>query len=152
MEGKDLEREIGFIARHYRQGLFNTKKALRKIRPTIRKIWSWQRIAAASCILIVVGATAALLIRNSFNSERPTEIEKTITPPLPAKSISKMIDFEDAPLSVVIDQISVVYDVEITNIPADAEEYRLTLHYEGNANDLIETINDILGTNLEIEK
>ena len=152
MEGKDLEREIGFIARHYRQGLFNTEKALRKIRPTIKKIWSWQRIAAASCILIVVGATAALLIRNSFNSERPVEIEKTITPPLPAKSISKVIDFEGAPLSVVIDQISVVYDVEITNMPADAEEYRLTLHYEGNANDLIETINDILGTNLEIEK
>ena len=152
MERKDLDREIGFIARHYKAGLFNTEKALRKIRPTIREIWSWQKIAAASCILIVIGATAALLIRDSYNSEKPTEIENTQSPVIPLESISKVIDFDDTPLPVVIEQINLVYDVEIRNIPPEAESYRLSLHYEGNVIDLIDSINEILGINLEIEK
>ena len=152
MERIDQEKEIGFIAKHYKEGLFNTNRALRKIKPAIRSIRSWQKIAAASCILIVVGATAALLIRNSYYSEKPIEIENTQSPVIPLDAVSKIIDFDDAPLPAVIDQINLVYNVEITNIPANAYDYRLSLHYEGNVKDLIETINEILGINLEIEK
>lgn len=152
MTGSDLDKEIGFIARHYKEGVFNTEKALRKIKPVIRKIWSWQRIAVASCVVIVLGATAALLIRNSYYSEEQVKIENTVSPAVPLESISKVIDFDDVPLPVVIEQIKLVYDVEITNIPENAEDYRLSLHYEGNAIDLVETINELLGINLEIEK
>lgn len=152
MEGKDFDKEISFVAKYYRQGLFNTEKALRKIRPTIHKVWSLPRIAAASCIIVVLGATAALLIRNSY-SEKSVNIENTIdVTSVPLESISKVIDFDDAPLPVVIEQINLIYVVEIVNIPADADEYRLSLHYEGNVIDLLETINEILGINLEIKK
>ena len=148
---EDFDKEIDFVARYYKQGLFNTEKTLRKIRPTIRKVWSLPRIAVASCIIVVLGATAALLIRNSY-SEKPV-IENTINlPSVPLESISKVIDFDDAPLPVVIEQINLVYNVEIVNIPADADEYRLSIHYEGNVIDLLETINEILGINLEIKK
>ncbi len=37
------------------------------------------------------------------------------------------------------------------NIPENADDYMLSLHYEGNALDLIDTINVILGTSMEIE-
>ena len=152
MEGKDLDREIDFIARHYKARLFNTDRALRKIKPTIRKVWSWQRIAAASCIIIVLGATAALLIQNSYYSDKPIEIENTQSPVMPLDSMSMVIDFDDTPLPIVIDQINLVYGIEIGNIPVNAEDYRLSLHYEGNVIDLIDSINEILGINLEIEK
>ena len=152
MEGKDLDREIDFIARHYKARLFNTDRVLRKIKPTIRKVWSWQRIAAASCIIIVLGATAALLIQNSYYSDQPIEIENTQSPVMPLDSISMVIDFDDTPLPIVIDQINLVYGIEIGNIPVNAEDYRLSLHYEGNVIDLIDSINEILGINLEIEK
>lgn len=156
MEGKDLDREIDFIARHYKAGLFNAQTALRKIKPAIHKFRSWQRIAVASCIVVVLSATAALLIRNTYYSKTPTEIENEIentqSPVVPLETVSKVIDFEDTPLPVVIDQINIVYDVEIGNIPTNAESYRLSLHYEGNVIDLIESINEILGINLQIEK
>ena len=152
MERKDIDKEIDFIARHYKPYLFNTKKTLIKIKPTIRKIWSWQRISVAACILVVLSATAALLIRNAYYSEKSIEIENTQSPVMSLEATSKVIDFDDTPLPVVIDQINLVYDVEIGNIPANAEDYRLSLHYEGNVIDLVDSINEILGINLEIEK
>lgn len=152
MERKDLEREIDFILKHYKVGLFNTEKALRKIRPSIRKIWSWQRIAVASCVGIVLVATAAILVRNSYLYEKETEIETTVSPVVPLESVSKVIDFDDAPLPIVIEQINSIYNVEIENIPEDADDYRLSLHYEGNVKDLLESINEIIGTNLKIKE
>ena len=152
MERKDLDEEIGFIVRHYKTGLFNTKKALRKIKPSIRKAWSWQKIAAASSILFVIGASAAFLIRNNLNSETQVEIENTVSTEVPFETVSRVIDFDDTPLPIVINQINLVFDVVITNIPDNADDYRISLHYEVNAIDLIETINEILGINLEIEK
>ena len=61
------------------------------------------------------------------------------------------IDFEYAALPEVVKQIEKVYGVEIINMPEDADSYHLTLHYEGDASDLINTINEILGTNLKIK-
>ena len=147
----DINREIEFIAGYYKEGLFNTDKALRQIKPN-SKSWSWPRIAAVSSVIIVLGATAALLIRNSYYSKPAVEIENTSSPKMPLESISKVIDFDDAPLTVVIHHINLVYGVEVINIPVDADDYRLSLHYEGNVLDLLETINEILGTDLEIEK
>lgn len=148
----DINREINFIAKYYKDGLFNADKALRQIRPYIRKAWSWPRIAAVSSVIIVLGATAALLIRNSYFSKPTGDIENTPSKKIPLESISKVIDFDDAPLPVVIDRINSVYDVEVINVPVNADDYRLSLHYEGNVLDLLETINEILGTDLEIEK
>ena len=152
MGKEEFDKEFGFVVKYYKEGLFNTEKALRKIRPKIRKVWSLPRLAAASCIIAVIGATAALLIRDNF-SEKSVNIENTNEVHYePLESISKVIDFDDAPLPVIIEQINIVYDVEIVNIPANADEYRLSLHYEGNVIDLLDTINEILGINLEVEK
>ena len=147
----DIYREIDFIAKYYKDGLFNADKALRQIK-TNSKSWSWPRIAAVSSVIIVLGATAALLIRNSYYSKPTIEIENTSSTNAPLESVPKVIDFDDAPLPVVIDRINSVYDVEVINIPVDADDYRLSLHYEGNVLDLLETINEILGIDLEIEK
>lgn len=152
MERKYIDKEIGFIAKHYKVGLFNADRAIRKIKPKIRNVWSWQRTAVAACIVVVLSATAALLIRNTYYSEKPIEIENIQSPDMPLETITKVIDFDDTPLPIVIDQINLIYDVEIVNIPANAEDYMLSLHFEGNVIELIESINEILGINLEIEK
>lgn len=148
----NINKEIDFIAKYYKEGLFNTDKTLRRIKPALRKVWSWPRIAAAASIIFVLGAAAALLIRNTYYSKQTEEIEKTSAPKIPLESISKVIDFDDTPLPIVIERINSVYDVDVINIPVEANEYRLSLHYEGNVLDLLETINEILGTDLEIEK
>ena len=152
MERKDLNREISFIAKHYKTGLFNAESALSKIKPIERKVWSLQRIAIAACIVVAISATAALLLHNTYYSEKPQEIENIQSPVVPVETTSNVIDFDDTPLTIVINEINLVYNVEIYNIPANPENYRLSLHYEGNVIDLIESINEILGINLEIKK
>lgn len=152
MERKKFEEEIEFIAKYYKSDLFNTEKTLNKIRPVIRTIRSWQRIAAVSFGVITLSMAVAFLIRNLYYSEAPEKIETTVSPNVPLESVSQVIDFDDAPLSVVISQIETVYNVEVMNVPEDETTYRLSLHYEGNVIDLIDTINDILGTNLEIKE
>ena len=73
------------------------------------------------------------------------------TPVEDTKTIVRIIDFDDAPLSAVIEEINHVYGVEVTDMPADAAETRLTLHYEGDVVGLIETINETTGTELRLK-
>ncbi|MDE6100234.1 MAG: DUF4974 domain-containing protein, partial [Paramuribaculum sp.] len=67
----------------------------------------------------------------------------------PEKQI-RTIDFENAPLEEVVARISEVYGVSITDVPAEASDYRLSLHYEGNVVDLVGTINELLAIDLKI--
>ena len=64
----------------------------------------------------------------------------------------RAIDFENAPLPKVVERIREVYGVEVTGLPENPEEYVLSLHYEGNVNTLLESINEILDTKLKVKK
>lgn len=141
--------DISFIARHFREGRFSTDKALKLIKSTGTSFWTPIRIAAASAILVALSATAALLIHNTYFNA-PGVLPET-TEVVAPEAVVHVIDFENTPLPVVTAKISEVYGVEIVNIPENADDYMLSLHYEGNALDLIDTINVILGTSMEIE-
>ena len=52
---------------------------------------------------------------------------------------------------MVVEKINETYNVKVTGLPESPEEYRLSLHYEGTASDLVETINEILGTELTVK-
>lgn len=69
----------------------------------------------------------------------------------PLKEI-KVIDFEEAKLPEVVERIEAVYNVKIGNLPANADDFTLSLHYEGNPVDLVQTINEILETNLTVDE
>lgn len=146
-----LQKEIEFIARHYRKGLFTIEPALYRIKGFRKKFWTFPKIAAVSSIVITIGATAAILITNSYNSseiETEAPIIENISPAL----VSHVIDFDDVPLTTVVEQINLVYGVEVENIPINADEIYISLHYEGTASDLIETINEIVGTQMRIKQ
>lgn len=49
-----------------------------------------------------------------------------------------------------MERIKEVYGVEVSGLPENPEKYVLSLHYEGNVNALLESINEILGTNLKV--
>ena len=53
-----MEKEIKFIARHYRKGLFDREKALRRIGIRHNRWWTPIKVAAASVAFVVLGATA----------------------------------------------------------------------------------------------
>ena len=145
-------KEIRFIARHYCKGLFAVEPALRRIKGTKATWWGRTRIAAACAVAAILTATAAVLIHNGFISDiRPDtrEMENTC---IPAAAIVRVIDFEDAPLTEVVAKIREVYGVDVTGLPDNPDQYSLSLHYEGSALDLIETINDILDTDMKVSE
>ena len=114
-----------------------------------------RKIAAASItVALVASASCLIYLRSTDKQSAPVEIN---TPVEQTEVIEvqnqyteyAVIDFSDAPLKEVIEDIEKTYGVKISNIPS--ESHNLTLHYEGDATELISIINDLLDINLRIE-
>lgn len=142
-------KEIKFIAERYKKGRFSTDKGWNRlgIRPV--SIWRKYRVAAAVSAAVVLTASAAIIYKVTTVPSVPTETEISM-PTVAAKDVVKVIDFENTTLPVVVEKINETYNVKVTGLPETPEEYRLSLHYEGTASDLVETINEILGTELTV--
>lgn len=144
----DKER-IEFVARHYRRGLFSTKAAWMMMGlGTQRRRVRWG-IAASVAVILAVTASAALFLNRQFNvGEQNPPVEETVSTTV---ATAKALDFEGASLPTVISEIQTTFGVEIGGMPPDAANLKLTLHYEGDIETLITTINEILGTELYVE-
>lgn len=145
----DDNKDIRFIASRYCKGLFDTERALRRVKRKAPSWWTRTRIAAAIAAAVVLTASAAFIIRHDFHSDRDIPAPETTAVPAAPTDFVTAIDFEDAPLPLVVEKISEVYGVEIINVPENAENYHLSLHYEGTAEDLVMTINEILDTDMQ---
>lgn len=143
---------IDYIAQHYRQGLFVEDEALRRIRPAVGGWWTRARVAAACVAVVVVSATAAVLVNNDFFADPSPVVEQAQSEAAVPEAVVRVIDFEATPLTVVVDKIKDVYGVEVDGLPENADDYSLSLHYEGSADDLIETINEILETDMTVRQ
>lgn len=140
-------KEIDFIARHYRKGRFDTAVAWSRLgigAARRRRL----RIAAAIAGLVILSASAGLLIRE-YNTVTQTQQTQEIHVESPMQTV-RVIDFDNAPLEKVIETIESVYGVRVIGVPDAAENYSLSLHYEGTPADLIAAINEILGTSMEV--
>lgn len=144
------DNDIEFVAKHYQTGKFNADRGWKKL-GIVGRFWNWKRISAAAAVGVVVASAAAFAVYENYFAETTPKQEEIINTAAPAYMV-KAIDFENAPLPRVIESIENTYEVKISNIPDDAEDYNLSLHYEGNAFELVETINDILDINLKIEE
>ena len=142
-------KDIRFIARHYHKGLFAVEPALRRIKGTRSAWWTRTRIAAACAVAAILTVTAAIFVHNDYFSQHEPSAD-TAQPAISAAQVVRVIDFEGAPLTDVVAKIREVYGVEIVGLPADPDQYTLSLHYEGSALDLVETINDILDTDMTV--
>lgn len=144
-------KEIKFIAERYKKGRFATDKAWNRlgIRPV--SIWKKYRVAAAISAAVVLTASAAIIYKSSTAPSVPSGTE-VAAPVVADKDMVRVIDFENTPLTVVVKKINETYNVKVTGLPESPDEYRLSLHYEGTAPDLVETINEILGTELTVSQ
>jgi hypothetical protein len=150
MKTERFNESLDFVARHYRRGAFDTASGLRRLgfrrRPAILR-----RVAV---IAGAVALTASALFVGYYNFYAPDGTDSALqsAPPAgtPVAEPMKVVrlEFSNASLSEVTDEICRVYGVTLANIPI--EDYRLTLSHEGNAYDLVETINELLGTDIVI--
>ncbi|MDE6288899.1 MAG: hypothetical protein K2M00_08970 [Muribaculaceae bacterium] len=144
------EHDIDFVARHYRKGAFDIKQGWRRLALTSRGGWRRLKVAATVAVLLALGATATIVLTRT--PDKPTGTETTVEIPSEASilKIVRAIDFDNAPLTDVVTEIYNVYGVEIGNLPENAGALRLSLHYEGNVEDLVASINEILNCELVI--
>lgn len=151
-----IEESIEFVTMYYCKGAFDPDRSLRMIRFLPAVPW-WRRrgvVAAAIGGALVASAAVFTYIVPDREADERQQTEQVTTPSTektaPVAEVKK-IEFVDAPLSRVVEEIESVYSVKVTNVPVDGD-YRLTLSYEGTAEDLVETINDLLGTRLAVER
>ena len=144
------DKNIDFVARHYRKGSFSTDKGLKAIGFGAVGRWNRLKVAAAVAVIVVLSASAVLIYNRYVPSQTDLTSEESEVVQQSLSEAVRIIDFEDTPLPDVVDRIKDVYGVEIENLPVDADRYTLSLRYEGTADDLVETINDILGTEMII--
>lgn len=119
----------------------------------------WKRHAVvASVIAVTLMAAAAVstylaLTKSQPHKEAIAPISETQTLPpkaTPTADTVKEMKFEDASLPDVVKAIEETYGVKVAGITEGQPS--LTLSYRGTAEDLIDAINDLLGTKLRIEK
>lgn len=145
-----MEKEISYVAKRYRRGKFATDKGWQRLGIAPSQRWRRMRVAAAIMSVIALSAVAAIFYHEYGLSEAPV-VEQQVAD-IPSATAVRVIDFENTPLPTVISEIRDVYGVDLTGIPDNAADYRLSLHYEGSAADLVETINEILDTKMAVKE
>ena len=125
-----MEKEVSYIAKRYRKGRFSADKGWKRLGIASSFRVRRMRIAAAIASFVVLTGTAAVIYHHVSISETNVGIPQN--QPVNPREVVRIIDFEDTPLPVVVDRIREVYGVEVVNLPDNADNYRLSLHYEGN--------------------
>lgn len=143
------EKEIKFIAERYRSGRFSADKGWKRLGIRPMSIWRKYRVAAAVAAAVVITASAVVMYEMNSVQTAPQQV---VAPTVVKDNVIKVIDFENASLTTVVERIKEVYGVDVVGLPESPDDYTLSLHYEGTAVDLVETINEILGTNLKVEQ
>lgn len=69
--------------------------------------------------------------------------------PADSADIETRIEFTDTPLSDIVKETEKVYGVKLTNLPDQSQ--RLTVSYEGNAQDFVAVLNQLLNADIKIE-
>lgn len=147
-EKNNTEESIRFVTRHYQDDTLMPREGWQRFSIS-HHISSLRRNVAAACIGAVVFAAAASIYYFNSRPDIPAAVENVnVQPTETATASEQRIEFHDAPLKKVVAEIERVYGVTVDNVPS--EEISLTISYEGTAQDVVETINDLLNLNLTV--
>ena len=144
------DKEIDFIADYYNDNIFSPENGWRKFRSAIGLSRKKYGIAAAVAAIIAVSSTAAIIVYE-IQSNKTNAVECVSQKGVAADHGDiRVLAFDHTKLTDVIEIVETEYSVEIGNIPANSNDYELTLRYEGSPSELIEAINEILGIQLTL--
>lgn len=156
IDKEKFEESTEFVSRFYEEGAFKPRLSF-GLASQLRRRRAIRWVAAS--IAGVAFAASAVLIGYHYGyhykvkeaAPEPviiTEIAKPEVTPSPEAIIR--LEFNDAPLAEVVKGVEEAYGVKLYNVPR--EDLHLTLSYEGNAEDFVEAANELLGTDIKIEK
>lgn len=148
-----FKESVDFTSRYFEEGAYTPKilfKSSEVFRDRKRSALRW----VAACIAGVTLTATAVLVIYQVNSykQSPTEVQSEHIQPTVAIPVDQVIhlEFSDASLADVVKGVEDAYGVKLYNVPE--EDMYLTLSYEGNAEDFVSAVNDVLGTDIKIER
>ena len=149
MKNRKDEESIAFVARSWRQNAFVPRGL-----PFTGVGGFWNRrpaVAAAIAGIVALGALAALYFGEIFvpEKEAPVAVD-TQVPAVDGNGVAR-VEFTDVPLTDAIAQIESVYGVKIAGKSTIQSTMRVSLSWEGNVEELIETINNMFGIELSVD-
>lgn len=141
---------VSFVALHWRPGTFPQRQVLARITGR-RFLFMSRRVAVAVVAVVAAGCAVAAFLWFSRAPQAPepmpvAPLEQTVAPP-PGQQVRR-IELDDASMERIAAEVREVYGVELVNLPSD--DSRLTLSYEGTADDFVATVNDLLGSDIRI--
>lgn len=149
-----MKKSLRFVTKFYSPG------ALRPDDSFITEGLSfWKRHTVAASIigvtLLAAAAGSAYLALSNTQQHTDTVAMKDETPVTPNEETPRIdaikeMKFEEASLPEVVKAIEDAYGVKVAG--KTEGQPNLTLSYKGTAEELVAAINDLLGTNLRIEK
>lgn len=148
------DKEIDFVVSHFQEDALQPEANWHRFKAIVGLRRRRMGVAAAVAAIIVVSATAGIFTYKelSATSDGTETRQEMAGADFLSADGPKLMVFEASGLSDVVETIETEYGVKIGNVPSNADEYVLTLRYEGTPEELIEAINDILGTQLTIEE
>lgn len=153
MAKTEFDEDSGFIARHFKDGVYRPVYSFYfsdSFRNRRRRVSRWVAASVAAIALTATAVVVSYQLRTDNNAIEPAVVSLPGGAEVDRSDEIIRLEFKDAPLSEVVDGVEDAYGVTLTNVPED--DLRLTLSYEGTAQDFIETVNELLGTEIRIEK
>ena len=149
-----MKKSLQFVTRFYSPGALRPDDSIIRERLPFLKRHAVAAATAGASLAAAAAFTAYLtLYTPGHHTENPEQTVETTVKPIdeaPAAKTIKEMRFEDAPLPEVVKAIEEAYGVKVAG--ETEQQPSLTLSYSGTAEDLIDAINDLLGTKLRIEK
>lgn len=147
---KNLDEDIQFIAHYYRDDTLLPGSGWKQFISSHNLSHFRRNVAAAAACVVVLVASASIYFISTYHEVAPEEATTPVqSQTIHASEINQKIEFHDASLNEVVAEIERVYSVRVLNVPT--EEIRITISYEGTASDVVETINELFDTNLQIK-
>lgn len=146
MESKFKE-SVDFVSHFYCRGAFVARRRF----VSHYRLWRWRGVAAALAGCVLAASAAIVYVGTHRVGTAQPDLPAVEMSVEPVKAEVKRMEFVNAPLDSVVTRIENVYGVKVDGV-SESDTMRLTLSYEGTAEDLVDAINLTLDIHLSISR
>jgi ferric-dicitrate binding protein FerR (iron transport regulator) len=119
---ESFEKKLDFVVRHYKEGLFDTRKAIERLHGSFadsRPVRKWWSVLAAAAASVAVAFAAGYGIYSSVSDSSAPEQKPAATPAQtpPEAPAAHVFIFKDTPVAEVLKELGDYYGCTLSASP-----------------------------------
>ena len=119
---ESFEKKLDFVVRHYKEGLFDTRKAIERLHGSFadsRPVRKWWSVLAAAATSVAVAFAAGYGIYSSVSDSSAPEQKPAATPAQtpPEAPAAHVFIFKDTPVAEVLKELGDYYGCTLSASP-----------------------------------